>query len=61
MKIYKLFLIFVLNVFPFLANAATLTGPQTADVGRMVTIESNVKGDWLVYPPDRADIAKDPG
>ena len=61
MKTFRLYLITVFSLVPLFLNAATLTGPQTADVGRMVTVESSVKGDWLVYPPDRADIAKDSG
>lgn len=38
---------------------ATLTGPETAAVGRLITINSDIKGDWLIYPPNAADMAKD--
>lgn len=38
---------------------ATLTGPENAAVGRLITINSDIKGDWLVYPPNAADMAKD--
>lgn len=40
-------------------NGATLTGPENAAVGRLITINSDVKGDWLIYPPNAADMAKD--
>lgn len=44
---------------PSLLLSATLTAPETADVGRMQTAKSSVKGDWMIYPPDAADLAKD--
>lgn len=40
-------------------NGATLTGPENAAVGRLITINSDVEGDWLVYPSNLVDIAKD--
>lgn len=40
-------------------TGANLTGPETAQVGRLVTINSDVQGDWLIYPPNEADMAKD--
>ena len=45
--------------FPALLQSATLTAPERAEVGRLQTVQSDVKGDWLVYPPDAADLAKD--
>ena len=45
--------------FPALVNSATLTAPERAEVGRLQTVQSDVKGDWLIYPPDGADLAKD--
>lgn len=45
--------------FPASLSAASLSGPQRAEVGRLQTVKSDVKGDWLVYPPDAADLAKD--
>ncbi len=48
-------------LLPLGGFSATLTGPDAAEPGRLVTVESDVQGDWLVYPPDRADIAKDSG
>ena len=44
---------------PVLSSAATLSAPQFAEVGRLQTVQSDVKGDWLIYPPDGADLAKD--
>lgn len=44
---------------PSLLLSATLTAPETADVGRMQTVKSSVKGDWMIYPHDAADLAKD--
>lgn len=45
--------------FPALLRSATLTAPERAEVGRLQTVQSDVKGDWLIYPPDAADLAKD--
>ena len=45
--------------FPSLLLSATLSAPERADVGRMQTVKSSVKGDWMIYPPDAADLAKD--
>ena len=45
--------------FPTSSQSATLSGPQRAEVGRLQTVKSDVKGDWLIYPPDGADLAKD--
>ena len=45
--------------FPASLKAASLSGPQRAEVGRLQTVKSDVKGDWLIYPPDGADLAKD--
>ena len=45
--------------FPALLRSATLTAPERAEVGRLQTVQSDVKGDWLIYPPDGADLAKD--
>lgn len=45
--------------FPASLKAASLSGPQRAEVGRLQTVKSDVKGDWMVYPPDAADLAKD--
>lgn len=45
--------------FPTLLRSATLTAPERAEVGRLQTVQSDVKGDWLIYPPDGADLAKD--
>ena len=44
---------------PVWLNAATLSAPEFAEVGRLQTVKSDVKGDWLIYPPDGADLAKD--
>lgn len=44
---------------PAFSPAATLSAPERVDAGRLATVKSDVKGDWLVYPPDSADIAKD--
>ena len=44
---------------PVWSSAATLSAPQFAEVGRLQTVQSDVKGDWLIYPPDGADLAKD--
>lgn len=45
--------------FPASSSAATLSAPERVDAGRLATVKSDVKGDWLVYPPDGADLAKD--
>lgn len=45
--------------FPASSLAATLSAPERVDAGRLATVKSDVKGDWLVYPPDSADLAKD--
>lgn len=45
--------------FPTLLRSATLTAPERAEVGRLQTVQSDVKGDYLIYPPDAADLAKD--
>ena len=45
--------------FPALLRSATLTAPERAEVGRLQTVQSDVKGDWLIYTPDGADLAKD--
>ena len=45
--------------FPTSSQSATLSGPQRAEAGRLATVKSDVKGDWLIYPPDAADLAKD--
>ena len=45
--------------FPASLNAASLSGPERAEVGRLQAVKSDVKGDWLIYPPDGADLAKD--
>lgn len=45
--------------FPASSSAATLSAPERVDAGRLATVKSDVKGDWLVYPPDAADLAKD--
>ena len=53
-------LTFGLSLFlPLLGTAATLTGPETAEPGRLTVFQSNIEGDWLIYPPDGADLAKD--
>ena len=45
--------------FPTSSLSATLSGPERAEVGRLQTVTSDVKGDYLIYPPDAADLAKD--
>ena len=45
--------------FPTSSHSATLSAPERAEAGRLTTVKSNVCGDWMVYPPDSADIAKD--
>ena len=45
--------------FPALLQSATLTAPERAEVGRLQTVQSDVKGDFMIYPPDAADLAKD--
>ena len=45
--------------FPNSSHAATLSGPERAEAGRLQTVKSDVQGDWLIYPPDGADLAKD--
>lgn len=45
--------------FPASSPAATLSAPERVDAGRLVTVKSDVKGDWLIYPPSLADLAKD--
>lgn len=45
--------------YPTSSRSATLSGPQRAEAGRLATVKSDVKGDWLIYPPDGADLAKD--
>lgn len=45
--------------YPTSSQSATLSGPQRAEAGRLATVKSDVKGDWLIYPPDAADLAKD--
>lgn len=45
--------------YPTSSQSATLSGPQRAEAGRLATVKSDVKGDWLIYPPDGADLAKD--
>lgn len=53
-------LIFGFSLFlPFLGMAATLTGPETAEPGRLIVFQADIEGDWWVYPPDGADLAKD--
>lgn len=47
------------GVFPAVSGAATLSAPERVDAGRLATVKSNVRGDWLIYPPDGADLAKD--
>lgn len=45
--------------FPASSPAATLSAPERAEAGRLQVVKSDIQGDWLVYPPDSADIAKD--
>ena len=45
--------------YPTSSHAATLSGPERAEAGRLQTVKSDVQGDWLIYPPDGADLAKD--
>lgn len=45
--------------FPTFCHSATLSAPERAEVGRLQTVKSDVKGDWLIYPPTGADLAKD--
>ena len=47
------------GAFPAVSGAATLSAPERVDAGRLATVKSDVKGDWLIYPPDAADLAKD--
>ena len=47
------------GAFPAVSGAATLSAPERVDAGRLATVKSDVKGDWLIYPPDGADLAKD--
>jgi len=44
---------------PVFVHSATLTAPERADAGRLQKVTSDVQGDWLIYPPDAADLAKD--
>lgn len=44
---------------PAFSPAATLSAPERAEAGRLATVKSDIKGDWLIYPPDAADLAKD--
>lgn len=45
--------------FPAFTPAASLLAPERAETGRLQKAESDVQGDWLIYPPDGADLAKD--
>lgn len=45
--------------FPASSPAATLSAPERVEAGRLATVKSDVKGDWLIYPPTGADLAKD--
>lgn len=47
------------GAFPAVSGAATLSAPERVDAGRLATVKSDVKGDYLIYPPDAADLAKD--
>lgn len=47
------------GAFPAVSGAATLSAPERVDAGRLATVKSDVKGDWLIYPPNGADLAKD--
>lgn len=47
------------SCFPTSSPAATLSAPERAEAGRLQTVKSDVQGDWLIYPPDGADLAKD--
>lgn len=45
--------------FPASLSAANLSGPERAEAGRLAAVKSDVPGDYLIYPPDAADLAKD--
>ena len=44
---------------PVSVISATLTAPERTDAGRLQKVASDVPGDWMLYPPDAADFAKD--
>lgn len=57
---FKITLVFLWGILLSAPSfSAKLTGPEEAEPGRLVVFESDVPGDWLVYPPDTSDIAKD--
>ena len=47
------------GAFQAFCAAATLSAPESAEAGRLQIVTSDVQGDWLIYPPDGADLAKD--
>lgn len=57
---FKIALVFLWGILLSAPSfSAKLTGPEEAELGRLVVFESDIPGDWLVYPPDTSDIAKD--
>lgn len=53
------FALVLFGACPVFVHSATLTAPERADAGRLQKVTSDVQGDWLIYPPDAADLAKD--
>lgn len=54
------FFTFCFSLFlPLFGFSATLTGPEKAEPGRLTVFQSDIQGDWLIYPPEGADLAKD--
>lgn len=46
--------------FPTSSHSATLSGPErTAEVGHLQKWKSNIKGSWMVFPPDAVEMAND--
>ena len=46
--------------FPTSLLAATLSGPERpAEVGHLQKWKSNIKGSWMVFPPDAVEVESD--
>lgn len=46
--------------FPTSSHSATLSGPERpAEVGHLQKWKSNIKGSWMVFPPDAVEVESD--